>query len=304
MSRRTCVSPWRPGRAAALTRPTVQAAAGDVGWTGDMAKVLITTVSGLVVLMGSGCASKNEDLRHFLDANKVQVSAIEYRVGIPDGISIRAPRIQEIDRYGGTIQPDGKITLPLLGDVKIVGMTAKEIALKLTELLRPYYDDPKVHVVVTGYNSKKFYVFGMVGGGGDGASGALGGPGGLGGARSLTNGSSRPYTGRDTLLDVLADSGMSFLAWRSRIKIIRAHPDEDQRKTITVDLDKMIKEGDLTMNVLLEPNDVVYVPPTPIAWVGLRVQELMFPFTPVISAYTYPASVINAGDVYDDIGNN
>ncbi|MCK4659181.1 MAG: polysaccharide biosynthesis/export family protein [Phycisphaerae bacterium] len=257
-----------------------------------MGKALITTGVGWLILTGVGCSSTNKDLRYFLDANKVQVSAIEYRVSIPDAILIRAPRILEVDGLGGNIHPDGKITLPLLGDVKVVGMTAKEIALKLTELLRPYYKTPKVQVVVTGYNSKKFYVFGMVGGSNSGMGGTMGGTDFSGGAR--------PYTGRDTLLDVLAGSGMSFLAWRSRIKIIRASPDKDERKTITIDLDRMIKKGDLTQNVLLEPNDIVYVPPTPLGWVGLRLQELLFPFSPIVQAYQYPASIMSANNVYEN----
>ncbi len=261
-----------------------------------MVKVLTASGVGLLILLSGGCAAKNEDLRYFLDANKVHVSAIEYRVDIPDGIRIIAPRILEIDGHGGTINPDGKISLPLLGDVKIVGMTAKEIGLKLTELLRPYYKDPKVQVAVAGYNSKKYYMFGMVGG-------DTGGVGGGGGGGTDRGGSARPYTGRDTLLDALAGAGVNFLADRSRVKIIRAHPDKDQRKTITVDVDKMIREGDLTMNVLLEPNDIVFVPPTAIGWVGLRLQEMLFPFNPIIQSYLYPASVIDAGDAYEDMGD-
>lgn len=249
----------------------------------------------LSLLLGAGCATSNEDLRHFLDANRVDVSAIEYRVGIPDSIVIHAPRIPEVHGHGGGIRADGKLSLPLLGDVKITGMTAKEIALKLTTLLRPYYVDPKVQVAITGYNSKKYYVFGMVGSGGGGGGG--------GGGATYTGGS-RPYTGRDTLLDVLVGASGSPLAWRSHIKIIRGSPDEDQRKTITVDLDKMIKEGDLTMNVLLEPNDIVYIPAHPIAWIGLRAQELMAPFMPVINAYTMPASLINTKDVYGNMGDD
>ena len=252
-------------------------------------------VVGLLTLAGTGCSASNEDLRHFLDANRVHVSAIEYRVDIPDAITIRAPRILEINGRGGMIQPNGKVSLPLIGDVKVVGLTAKEIGLKISELLQPYYKDPKVQVVVSGYNSKKFYVFGMIGGGSGG-----GGGGGSSGGFSDVAGGSCAYTGRDTLLDVLAGQGLNFLAWRSRIKIIRASPDEEQRKTITVDMDKMIRKGDLTMNVLLEPNDIVYVPPTPLGWVGLRMQEALFPFSPIISAYQFPASMINANSVYED----
>ncbi len=260
-----------------------------------MAKVLVLVAAGALALVGTGCASSNADLRHFLDANKVQVSAIEYRVGIPDSIAIQAPRILEIDGQTQTIQPDGKISLPLLGDVKVVGMTAQEISLKFAELLRPYYRDPKVQVVVAGYHSKKYYVFGQVNNG-SGAS--------WGGASSDTAGNAHPYTGRDTLLDALAGAGMNFIAWRTQVKVIRAHPDKDARKTIVVNVDKMIREGDLSMNVLLEPNDIVFVPPTPIGWLGLRLAELLFPFNPVVQAYQYPATVMHANDVYEDDDDN
>jgi protein involved in polysaccharide export with SLBB domain len=258
-----------------------------------MAKILVLVAVGGLTLVGAGCASPNADLRHFLDANKVQVSAIEYRVGIPDSIAIQAPRILEIDGQTQTIQPDGKVSLPLLGDVKVVGMTAQEISLKFAELLRPYYHDPKVQVMVAGYRSKKYYVFGQVGGGGASYGGS-----------SDTAGNAHAYTGRDTLLDALAEAGMNFIAWRSQVKVIRAHPDKDARKTIIVDVDKMIRDGDLTMNVLLEPNDIVYVPPTPVGWLGLRLQELLFPFNPVIQAYQYPANVMHANDVYEEDHND
>ncbi|MCH7526129.1 MAG: hypothetical protein IID39_01710 [Planctomycetes bacterium] len=43
----------------------------------------------------------------------------------------------------------------------------------------------------------------------------------------------------------------------------------------------MIKTGDTRMNILLEPEDIVYVPPTPLAWLGLKIQELLFPVSSV-----------------------
>jgi polysaccharide export outer membrane protein len=175
----------------------------------------------------------------------------------------------------------------LLGEVHIDGMTVKEIAAKLTTLLKEYYEDPKVQVRVASYASKKIYVFGQVGGGASvGSTGTSGG-------RAV------PYTGRNTLLDTLADAGMNIIAWRSQIKVIRADPDKHKRHVINVDIDRMVERGDTSMNLLLEPGDIVYVPPTPLGWVGLRVQELMFPFSPILNGYTMPATMINANDVYD-----
>jgi len=65
-----------------------------------------------------------------------------------------------------------------------------------------------------------------------------------------------------------------------------------------VDVAHMIKTGDTSHNVLLQPNDILVIPPTPLGWVGLRIQELLFTFNPLISGYQYPATVNAANDVY------
>lgn len=228
-------------------------------------------------LAGFGCASSNKDTLHFLREHEHEVAAIEYRVGIPDGIAVSAPRILEIDGETQRIHPDGKISLRLLGDVKIVGMTAKEIAAKLEVLLSRYYSDPKVSVRIVNYESKKYYVYGQA-----------------------TNVGPRPFTGRDTLLDAVIRSGTNFLSWTSRVKVIRPAHDETPVRTLEVDIDRMVKTGDWSKNILLEPNDMVYIPPTPAAWLGLRVREVIYPFAPAAQAYTFPAQIKSLENTYDD----
>jgi len=61
-----------------------------------------------VLLVLPGCAPKNSDTLHFLREHEHQVSAIEYRVGIPDALTITAPRILEIDGESQRIRPDGR----------------------------------------------------------------------------------------------------------------------------------------------------------------------------------------------------
>jgi len=224
-----------------------------------------------------GCAPKNTDMLHFLRDRQHQVSAIEYRVGIPDAIAISAPRIAEIDGEIHQIQPNGKITLKLLGDVKIVGMTAKEIGAKLEVLLSRYYVDPQVGVKVVAFRSKKYYVYGE----GIGAG-------------------ARPYTGRDTLVDAVFSAVPNFLAWTSRVCVIRPARGDSPVRTIEVDVDKMLKTGDWSKNILLEPDDVVYVPPTPAAWVGHRVHEILYPVAPLAALYATPAYLQGADRLYND----
>ena len=247
-------------------------------WRRTWRRAVVTAV--LFAGTGGGCASKNVDMLHFLREHEHEVAAIEYRIGIPDGVAISAPRILEIDGESQSIQPDGKISLRLVGDVKIVGMTAKEIAAKLEVLLSRYYVDPKVSVRVVNYASKKFYVYGQ-------ASGA--GP--------------RPFTGRDTLLDAVVKSGTTFLSWTSRVKVIRPAHDEVPVRTLEIDVDKMVKTGDWSKNILLEPNDIVYIPPTPAAWLGLRVREVLFPLIPIAQAYAAPAQARDLADLYNNQDN-
>lgn len=229
----------------------------------------------LILLCLSGCAPKNTDMLHFLRESEHNVSAIEYRVGIPDVIRISAPRILEIDGVDQRIQPDGKITLRLLGPVKVVGMTAKEIAAKLKVLLSRYYIDPKVSVKI-GFASKKYYVYGR------------------GGTTA------RPYTGHDTLFDAVAPFAGDFRVWTSRVKVIRPSHGETPVRTIMVNVDKMILKGDLSKNILLEPDDIVCIPSTPLAWFADRLRELIYPVAPAVQAYQAPADIIYADEAYND----
>jgi protein involved in polysaccharide export with SLBB domain len=231
----------------------------------------------MAVGMLSGCATRDEDMLRFLREHEHEVSAIEYRVGVPDAIAISAPRVEEIDGQERRIQPDGKVTLDLLGEVKIVGMTAKEIAAKLQVLLSRYYLDPKVSVRVVEYASKKYYVTGVTS-----RKGAV------------------PYTGRDTLIDAVMGAGLNFMCWTSQIEVIRPAPNAHEPIVIRVDVDEMLDSGDWSKNILLEPDDVVHIPPTPLAWLGLRLQELLFPVQPVRDAYMTPADFMGNQRVYEE----
>lgn len=228
------------------------------------------------IVLPFGCAPKNPDMLHFLREHEHKVSAIEYRLGIPDAIRVEAPRIPEIDGDVQRIQPDGKISLRLLGEVKIVDMTAKEVAAKLEVLLSRYYVEPKVAVEIIGYNSKKYYVHGQ----------------------ALTG--ARPYTGRDTLVDVVLASNVDYLSWTSKVKVVRPSHGETPVRELHVDVKNMLRKGDWSQNILLEPDDVVYIPPTPLAWVGQRFREVLYPVSPAIETYTTPLAVKDAHEEYED----
>lgn len=223
-----------------------------------------------VLLVGllAGCSPSDQEINAFIHAWEASVSSPEYRVQPPDGLEVRSPTAPELDGQSQIIRSDGKITLNLVGDVKVAGLTPAEVARKVESLLRTYYVDPQVNVRVSGSNSQRYYVFGEVS-----SVGAF------------------PYTGRDTLLNVLAFSQPTFAAWKNQVKVIRPSHEKGGRRIMTVDTDRIIKEGKLEQNILLEAGDIVYVPPTPLAWVAMRVREVIWPFAPIAETVTNPVQV-------------
>lgn len=240
--------------------------------------LIFCILSGTLLGTGSvGCSHSNEDIVAFLKAHEHVVSGNRYELAPPDVITIHAPVSPEVNGSAHTINPQGKIGLKLLGEVKVAGLTPQETASKIELLLDRYYVDPEVSVEVSRFNSQSVYVFGEV-----------------------TRRGPYSYTGRDTLMDILARARPTFLAWRAKIEVIRPDPVSKERKKLVIDLDKMIRKGDPTMNVLLEKGDIVYVPPTPLAWVGLRVRELLYPVEPIVDTYQRPASLMASTDYYTD----
>jgi len=241
---------------------------------------LLGMVSILAVITAIGCAPSDREINAFIHAWEASVSAPDYRVQPPDGIIVSSPTAPELDGVSQVVRQDGKITLRLIGEVKVAGMTPLDISRKLESLLQMYYVEPRVSVRVSGKESKFFYVFGQV---------------------------ARPgafrYTGRDTLLRVLATARPNLAAWKSRIKIIHPSHEDDKRRVLTVNVDRIMKEGRLDQNILLQEGDIIYVPPTPLAWVALRVREILWPVSPIAEAVEQPADFASSVDLAVDSDN-
>jgi polysaccharide biosynthesis/export protein len=60
------------------------------------------------------------------------------------------------------VRPDGKISMPLLGDVDAAGLTPSALGNSITERLKKYIADPRVTVVVTAMNSQRIFITGEV----------------------------------------------------------------------------------------------------------------------------------------------
>ena len=225
----------------------------------------------------AGCAPKYDDVKAFVQAHNHDVVDATHRARPTDMVVIASATCPEVDNINTRINPDGTIMLRLLGPVKVSMLTEQEIAAKMEKLLTRYYVDPKVEVRLITPTSRCIYVFGQV---------TFNGP--------------RPFTGNDTLLTVLANARPNLIAWGEMVRVVRPSANPDEVREISIDVTRMIEKGDLRNNLLLQEGDIVYVPPTPLGWVGLRLQELLYPTIPLLNAYAFPANANNTMRTYTD----
>jgi polysaccharide export outer membrane protein len=86
----------------------------------------------------------------------------EYVLGAEDVVEVLVWKNPDLSKTV-TVRPDGKISLPLIGDVQAAGLTAAQLSEQIGEQLTPYYKEPAlVSVIVQEVNSYAVYILGEV----------------------------------------------------------------------------------------------------------------------------------------------
>jgi polysaccharide export outer membrane protein len=204
--------------------------------------------------------AKNAALNKWLRETDVNIPPAVYRVEPPDAIKLAAPGVKELDGYTTRIRSDGKITLALIGDLYVAGMSPAEISQEIGKQLKKYYNKDSLYVAVdvTDFQSKKYYVFGQVNSPGV-----------------------KTFTGSDNVIKVLADAELNDDAWPQKVVLVRPSDDPNVRQRVTIDLKRMYESGHADQNYLLEEGDLVYVPPSPLAEFRITFEKLLAPIIPV-----------------------
>lgn len=204
-----------------------------------------------------GFQAPDEDIE-----NRLEAINGTYTLLPPDVIEISVNDNPEL-KTRAIIRPDGNIFFPLLGDVYVEGLTPLEIREKIHKLLSRYLKElpeESISVMIMGFNSKKVYVnsYGL-------------------GIREI------PFTGVLTVLDAITKSGMLVRASNKRkIMVIRGEKDSDIKpQKLVLNLNDIIKRGNTESNIVLRPNDIVYIPPTFFGRIGYFAQDILFPTQPV-----------------------
>lgn len=160
----------------------------------------------------------------------------DYVIGEGDVVQISIWREPEASVPSAVVRPDGRISMPLLKEVQLAGLTPVEAEKLVARQIASFINVPEVAVVVREIHSKKVYVVGAVK-----REGPL------------------PYTYRLTVLQALSEAGgVTDYAKRKKIYVLRTEGGKQSR--LPFDYDAVLRGERIALNVQLLPGDTLVVP--------------------------------------------
>ena len=166
----------------------------------------------------------------------------KYIIGALDELTIFVWRNPEL---GAKVQvrPDGRITTPLITDLPAVGKTTTELAEDIKGALTKYIEDPLVSVMVDKFQGTFSQQIRVVG--------------------ATEKPASLPYRANMTLLDaMIAVGGLSEFAAGDKARLVRQDRGSGKQTEYDLKIARLLKKGDTSANVRLEPGDVIIIPET------------------------------------------
>ena len=158
-----------------------------------------------------------------------------YQIGPEDKVEVQVWKNADLSKTV-TVRPDGKISLPLIGDVQAAGLTVVQLTEAVTEKLQTYYKEPaQVTVIIDEVNSYAIYVLGEVTG----------------------QGKRIVRTGTTFLQAISLAGGFTPFASKNKITIRRKLGDG---KEVSIPIRYTDVLDGKQSNIVLKPGDVVVVP--------------------------------------------
>ncbi len=200
--------------------------------------VLNRFIATFALLLLAGCATapgSSEAPKFNADAQAVTA----YHIGVDDQLQIAVWHNPDLS-VSVPVRPDGKITVPLIGDVDAGGKTPEEVAAEVKSKLQAFVRDPQVAVILTELRSHEYLSRVRV-------TGAVRTP------------VSLPYRQGMTVLDaVLAAGGTTEFAAADHTELYRKN--DSATRAYGVHLDDILQKGQLGTNYPVQPGDVITVP--------------------------------------------
>jgi polysaccharide export outer membrane protein len=161
----------------------------------------------------------------------------DYFIGPEDVLTITVWRNVDLSREV-TVRPDGKISLPLIGDITAVGKTPSQLSEDISAKLKEYKENPQVSIVVKEVNSYAIYVLGEV-----------------------AKPGKYPLRSKTTLLQgITIASGFTATAARNKMVVFRFAKDGQGQVKIKASYDDIVLRDGSNQNIELKPGDQIVVP--------------------------------------------
>ncbi len=162
----------------------------------------------------------------------------EYIIGPGDQLNIFVWRNPELS-ITVPVRPDGRLSLPLVEDVVAIGKTPTQLARELEQRLSRYVKEPVVTVIATGFIGPFNEQVRVIG--------------------EASQPRALPYRTDMTVLDaMIAVGGLTRYAAGDDLVIVRTAG--AKQSTYSVHLDSLIRDGDVSSNVALQPGDILIIP--------------------------------------------
>ena len=188
-----------------------------------------------VPVPASAATEKQADEKHG-EGSQAAHSDSTYVIGADDLLAINVWKEPEVSR-SVPVRSDGKISLPLVGELTAGGQTPLQLEQEITKRLQNYISEPEVTVIVQDSKSQRINILGMV-----------------------AKPGSYLLTGSATVLDAIAMAGgFKDFAKQKSIYVLRQTADGKQQR-LAFNYKDVIKGKNSDQNIRLLPRDTVVVP--------------------------------------------
>jgi polysaccharide export outer membrane protein len=208
--------------------------------SGVSVRVLLAIGAAASALSGCASSSGRPELPPANYVASKEQPGEEYVIGPLDQLNVFVWRNPELSAKV-QVRPDGRITTPLINDMPAVGKTPSMLAADMKVALGQYVKDPNVSVIVENFSGTYSQQIRVIG--------------------ATEKPASIPYRANMTLLDaMIAVGGLNQYAAGNKAKLVRHNRDTGEQREYKLSISDLLKKGDSSANVGLQPGDVIIIP--------------------------------------------
>ena len=247
----------------------------------------VSAVLLLAVMLVYGCGNKarvydqvDGEMSRATELNPDSIPTLpesdSYYIGYGDVLDVIFLYESKYSRESMKVRPDGRMTYPLAGEIFVAGMTPARLDTVLTEKFSEIIVDPYITVIVREFTPQNVYVLGEV-----------------------RNPGSYDYSRELTLMQALAlGKGYTRDARKSNVLVIR-RVGENRIIGIEVNIDAILSKNDFSLDIPLQPYDIIYVPMSRIATTEQFIERLWVIIGRPMDIYLKGWQIANAEVLYE-----